>query len=69
MWRLKYDTDELFCETETDSQTADRLAVVKRWAGRGGMDWDFEVSRGKMLYTEWINRILLYNKRTLFNIL
>ena len=30
MWRLKYDTNELICETETDSQTANRLVVVKR---------------------------------------
>ena len=28
----------------------------------GGMDWEFVISRGKLLYIEWINnKILLYN--------
>ena len=29
--------------------------------GRGGMDWDIEVSRCKLSYIEGINNILLYN--------
>ena len=28
----------------------------------GGMDWEFQISRGKPLYIEWINnRILLHS--------
>ena len=26
-----------------------------------GMDWEFGISRGKLLYIEWINKILLYS--------
>ena len=29
---------------------------------RGGMDWEFGISRCKQLYTEWINnKVLLYS--------
>ena len=29
--------------------------------GRGGMDWEFGVSRHKLLYIDWINsKVLLY---------
>ena len=30
------------------------------WGG-GGMDWEFGVSRCKLLYKEWINKVLLYS--------
>ena len=30
---VKHDTNEPICESETDSQTEDRLAVAKKWAG------------------------------------
>ena len=31
-------------------------------AGRGGMGWEFGVSRCKLLYIEWINKkVLLYS--------
>ena len=30
--------------------------------GWGGMDWEFRVSRCKLVYTEWINnKVLLYS--------
>ena len=32
-------------------------------------DWEFGVSRYKLLYREWINKVLLYALRTMFNIL
>ena len=32
------------------------------WGGGGGMEWEFGVSRHKLLYTEWINnKVLLYS--------
>ena len=37
MWNLKYNTNEPIYETETDSQTENRLAVAKVRAGRDGM--------------------------------
>ena len=27
--------------------------------GQGGMDWEFGTSRDKLLYIEWINKVLL----------
>ena len=30
--------------------------------GRGGKDWEYGISRGKLLYTAWVNnKVLLYN--------
>ena len=41
MWHLKYNTDELICETETDSDAENRQVVAREEAGqgRGRMDW------------------------------
>ena len=54
MWNLKYDTNELIYETETCG-----------CQGRGvweGTDWEFGISRCKLLYIEWINnKVLLYS--------
>ena len=36
--------------------------VVKGEGGDGGMDWEFGISRCKLLYIEWINsKVLLYS--------
>ena len=37
-------------------QTWDRQ---REWCG-GGMDWEFGISRCKLLYIEWINNKILY---------
>ena len=59
MWNLKYDTDELIYKTEADSWTQ-RFVVAK--GGGGGMDWEFGISRYKLLCIEWINsKVLLYS--------
>ena len=61
MWDLKYDTNELIYETKTISQiqrTDFQLSVV----GGGRKDWEFGVSRHKLLHTGWIRvRVLLYS--------
>ena len=54
MWNLKYDTNELTCKTGIDSQTW-------RTDHGGGMDWEFWISRCKLLFIAWINKILLYS--------
>ena len=46
MWNLKYDTNELIYETETDSQTQ----RTRERRSRGGMDWEFGISKCKLLY-------------------
>ena len=38
MWNLKYDSNELIYETETDSQTENRLVVAKE-EGVCGEGW------------------------------
>ena len=51
-------------ETETDSQ---KWRTDSRWPrGRalGGKDWEFGISRCKLLYIQWINnKVLLYSTR------
>ena len=40
----------------------DRLVVAKREGFGGGMEWEVDVSRCKLLYIECLNnKILLYN--------
>ena len=36
MWNLKYDTNEVFYDTETDLQTGNRLGVFK-WVEEQGI--------------------------------
>ena len=38
-----------------------RLVVAKGEGGGGGMDWEFGISRHKLLYIKWINKVLLYS--------
>ena len=56
MWNLKYDTNEHIYETETDSQTQRTDLWLPRGRTSGGRkDWEFGISRCKLLYIEWIN--------------
>ena len=63
MWNLKYDTNELIYETETDSQTRRTdLWLPRGRKSRGGVDWEFGMSRYKLLSIAWINnKVLLYS--------
>ena len=66
VWTLKYGTDEPIYKTETQSQTEShresRFVVAKRKESRGGMDWEFGVSRCKLLPIGYINnKVLLYS--------
>ena len=39
-----------------------RLVVAKEEGVGGGMEWEFGVSRCKLLYIEWINnKVVLYS--------
>ena len=61
MWNLKYSTNEPTYKTEIDSDIENRLAVAKV-GRRRGKDWEFGISRYKLLYIEWINnKVLLYS--------
>ena len=54
IWNLNYGTNEPVYKIETDSQTVSILPRGRR--GESGMDWEFGVSRCKLLYLEWIIR-------------
>ena len=59
MQSLKHDRNELIYETETDSQTWGQTCGCQGGGG-GGMHWEFGISSCKILYIEWINKVLLY---------
>ena len=44
--------------------------VAKGRGGGGGMDWEFEVGKCKLLHLEWVNnKVLMYGRgKTIFNI-
>ena len=47
-------------QKQTDIEN--RLVVAKGKGGRGGNDWEFGISRCKLLHLEWINnKVLLYS--------
>ena len=63
IWNLKYNTNEHTYETETHSQTYRTYWSLPRGRETGGeIDWEFGISRCKLLYIEWINNnVLLYS--------
>ena len=42
--------------------------VVAKGEGVGGMDWEFGVSRYRLLHLVWINEVLLHRQGATFNI-
>ena len=61
MWNLKYGTNESMYKTETDSQTQRRELWLSRGRGWEREGLEFGISRCKLLYTGWINKVLLYS--------
>ena len=49
MWNLKYETDKFLYETETDSDIEKRLVAAKGGWSWWGKDWEFGISRYKLL--------------------
>ena len=48
--------------SDKDGKTASWLVVAKGEGGGGGMDWEFGISRCKLLYVGWIkSKVLLYS--------
>ena len=62
MWNLKYDSNKLIYETETDPHTWKTDLWLPRGTGcGGGMNCEFAISRCQLLYVERVNNeILLY---------
>ena len=55
----KYDTNEHTYKTETVSQTGRTDLWSSKGLGGGRKDWEFGISRCKLLYTKWINHKFL----------
>ena len=70
-WNLKYNTNELIYETETDSQDIENRLVGAKEVGTGRrMQWEFGISRCKLIYITWINnKVLLYSLESIFSVL
>ena len=59
MWNLKYNTNEHIYKRNRLTDTEKRLGIVRF---RGAMEWEFGVSRCKLLCIEWIKiKVLLYS--------
>ena len=60
-------------QVKDNSYIENRVVVAKGERVGGGMEWEVDVRRCKLLYIEWINnKVLLYsteNYRTIFSIL
>ena len=54
MWNLKCNPNEHICKTNRDSQRREQTCGCQG-VGVGGIDWEFGISRGKLLHTRWIN--------------
>jgi len=70
MWTRTYDTSEFIYETESDSQTYTKDWGLPRGKDGNEMEWDFGMSRCKLVYIRWINsQIQLYNTGNYFQFL
>ena len=66
---LNNNTNEFIYKTKYTHRYRAQTWSDQRAEGRGRMDWEFGVSRYKLLYREWINKVLLYALGAMFNIL
>ena len=58
------------CIKQKQTHKENRLAVAKGAEGQSGMDWEFGVSRCKLLHLEWIsNEVLLTAQETISSLL
>ena len=68
-WNLIYDTNECIYKIQTDSQTQRTDLWLPRGMekGVGWMDWEFGVSKCKLLHLGWLsNEVLLYSTGNYF---
>ena len=58
--QIFHETNEPVYETNRLTDIENRLVIAKGEEGGRGMDWEFRVSRCKLLYIGWIsNKVLL----------
>ena len=54
LWQFKYNTNEHIYETDSDMENR-LVGKVCGGVSWGGKDWEFGISRCKLVYREWIN--------------
>ena len=60
MCNLKYDTSELITKQKQTFRHREQTVVNKGEEDGEGMEWDFGISRCKLVYTEWMkNKVVL----------
>ena len=69
MWNLKYDTNEHTCKNRNRLTDIEDRLVVAEGEGWRGMEWEFGVSRCKLVYKGWVNNKIPIAQGTIFNIL
>ena len=68
MWNIKYDTNELIYKRESNTKTERTDLWLPK--GRQEKDWEFGISRSKLLHIGWIDKVLLHGTgKTIFSIL
>ena len=61
-WNIIYGTNELIYRNEQPLDHGEQTCGCQGGGGGSGMDWEFGVTRCKLLHLEWIrNEILLYS--------
>ena len=55
VWNLKYDINECFYKAETDSQSQRIDLCLPRGWGGGKEDWEFAITRCKLVHIGWID--------------
>ena len=60
MWNLKHDTNEPSMKQKQNHRHREQM-VAKEVGGGRGMEWTIQVSRCKLLYIEWIHKVLQYS--------
>ena len=63
MWNLKIQYKSTYLQNKTRlPDIENRRGVAKGEGGKGGKEWEFRISRGKLLYIGWINKkVILYS--------
>ena len=70
MWNLKYDANEPSMKEKLNRNIENGLGVAKGEGSWRGINREFAISRCKLVYIEWINRVLnCITQGTIFNIL
>ena len=62
MWNLKCDTNHISTKQKQTYRNRKKTCGCRRKRCRGEKDWEFGISRGKLLAIGWINnKVLLYS--------